>query len=198
MAKGRIIQKINPIINKHLKIKIMRDLAPLLSASDISGIVENLAKKIRKDYPGRTPVLIGLLKGAFIFMADLTRALDMELEVEFIQPSSYTEGTSASGEEVVLVHSLKGDVRDRHVLLIDGIVDRGATLRKVHSEVSALGPASIKVCSLLVRKGVEHGVCVDYIGMDIPAGFVVGYGMDMNGRYRHLKGIYTLKSGAET
>ncbi len=174
----------------------MKNLAPLLSASDISGIVEGLAKEIRRDYPGKSPVLIGLLKGAFIFMADLTRALDMEIEVEFIQPSSYSEGTTASMEEVVLVHSLKGDVEGRHVILIDGIVDRGATLRKVHNEVSALGPASIKVCSLLVREGVEHGIGVDYVGMAIPAGFVVGYGMDMGGRYRHLKGIFTLKSEA--
>jgi len=169
-----------------------RDLTPLLSAHDISGVVEDLAEKIREDYNGKVPVLIGLLKGAFVFMADLARALDMDLDVEFIQPSSYSKGRS-SAEEVELVHSLKGDVKGRHVLMIDGIVDRGATLRRVVKEVSALGPASIRVCSLLVRKGVEHGVKVDYMGLAIPAGFVVGYGMDFGGRYRQLKGIYTLR-----
>jgi len=173
-----------------------KGLVPLLRADEIAAIVEGLAEEIREDYIGKVPVLIGLLKGAFVFIADLARALDMDIEVEFIQPSSYKEGSAAS-EEVELVHSLKGDINDRHVLIIDGIVDRGATLRKVFQEVSALGPASIKVCSLLVREGVKHEVKVDYRGLEIPAGFVVGYGMDMGGRYRHLKGIYTVIREAE-
>jgi len=171
-----------------------KDIIPLLTPGEISAIVEGLARDIGRDYAGRCPVLIGLLKGAFVFMADLARALDMDIEVEFIQPSSYSSGMESS-KKVELIHSLKGDVRGRHVVIIDGIVDKGATLRKVFQEVSALGPASIKVCSLLVREGEKHGVKVDYKGRSIPAGFVVGYGMDMDGRYRQLKGIYTLKKG---
>jgi len=168
------------------------ELIPMLTPHEIAVIVERLAGEIREDYIGRAPVLIGLLKGAFVFMADLARAIDMDIEVEFIQPSSYREDTTSS-EEVVLIHSLKGDVRGRHVIIIDGIVDRGATLRKVFKEIRALGPETIKVCSLLARDGVEHGVKVDYMGLAIPAGFIVGYGMDMGGRYRQLKGIYTLQ-----
>ncbi|MFQ5480831.1 MAG: hypoxanthine phosphoribosyltransferase [Thermodesulfobacteriota bacterium] len=171
----------------------MSELRPLLRAEEISAIVNELAEEIGKDYTGKTPVLIGLLKGAFIFMADLARALEMDLEVEFIQPSSYRAGTKASSEDVVFIHSLKGDVGGRHVLIIDGIVDRGATLRKVVKEIEGLGAASIKVCSLLVRKDVKHDVTVDYTGRSIPAGFVVGYGMDMGGRYRQLKDVYILK-----
>ncbi|MFQ5428442.1 MAG: phosphoribosyltransferase [Thermodesulfobacteriota bacterium] len=169
----------------------MRDLTPLFSPREISTIIDGLARDIREDYSGKNPVLIGLLKGAYVFIADLTRAIGMDLEVEFIQPSSYRKGTE-SREVVELVHSLKADVMGRHVLIIDAIVDRGATLRKVAKEVSALGPASIKVCSLLVRDGVEHGVRVDYIGRPLTAGFVVGYGMDLDGKYRQLKGLYTL------
>ncbi|MFQ5353721.1 MAG: phosphoribosyltransferase [Thermodesulfobacteriota bacterium] len=169
----------------------MTELTPLFSPREISAIIEDLAGEIRDDYRGKDPVLIGLLKGAYVFIADLTRAIDMDLEVEFIQPSSYRRGTK-SAEDVELVHNLKADVMERHVLIIDGIVDRGATLRRVIKEVSALGPASIKVCSLLVREGVEHGVSVDYMGRALTHGFVVGYGMDLGGKYRQLKGIYTL------
>jgi len=168
-----------------------KGLVPLLRADEIAAIVEGLAEDIREDYRGRVPVLVGLLKGAFVFIADLARTLDMDIEVEFIQPSSYKEGSAAS-REVELVHSLKGDIKDRDVIIVDGIVDSGATLRKVVKEVLALGPASVKACSLLVRKDVKRLVNIDYRGLEIPAGFVVGYGMDLDGRYRHLKGIYTL------
>ncbi len=171
----------------------MRELTPFLSADEICAIIEKLALKVRTDYHDKNPVLIGLMKGAFIFMADLARALEIDLEVEFIQPSSYAKGTAASSEEVVLVHSLRADVRDRHVLIIDGIVDKGATLRKVVKEIEGLEPASIKVCALLLRDGVDHGVTVYYAGKTIPAGFVLGYGMDIGGRYRQLKGLYMLK-----
>jgi len=168
-----------------------KGLVPLLSADKLRAIVEGLAEEIREDYIGKVPVLVGLLKGAFVFIADLARALDMDIEVEFIQPSSYKEGSTAT-EEVELVHSLKGDIKDRDVIIVDGIVDSGATLRKVVKEVRDLEPASVKVCSLLVRKDVKRLVKIDYRGLEIPAGFVVGYGMDLGGRYRHLKGIYTV------
>jgi hypoxanthine phosphoribosyltransferase len=168
-----------------------KGLTPLLSADNLRAVVAGLAEDIREDYRGKVPVLVGLLKGAFVFIADLARAMEIDVEVEFIQPSSYKEGSSAS-REVELVHSLKGDVNDRDVIIVDGIVDSGATLRKVVKEVLALGPASVKVCSLLVRKDVKRVVTIDYRGLEIPAGFVVGYGMDLGGRYRHLKGIYTV------
>ncbi len=169
-----------------------RDLERLLTPQDIGSVVGRLAEAIREDYSGKNPVLVSVLKGAFVFTADLARALDMDLEVDFIQPSSYREGRTPS-EKVVLIRGLGGDVRGRHVIIVEGIVDRGHTLRKVMEEIQGQGPASLRVCSLLVREGLGPDLTVDYRGMTVGEGFVVGYGMDLKGRYRSLGGIYRLK-----
>jgi len=168
------------------------NLVELVSPEEIGSLVRGLAEQIGRDYHGRRPVLVSVLKGAFVFTADLARAIEIDVEVDFIQPSSYGNG-SVPAEDVALIRRLGGDIRGRDVIIVEGIVDRGHTLRRVMEEIRALGPASIKVCSLLVRKGLGHEVSVDYRGMVIPGGFVVGYGMDLGGKYRNLGGIYTIK-----
>ncbi len=167
-------------------------LSPLMTQEEIGSIVSRLAGRIRRDYEGMTPVLVAVLKGAFVFTADLARALDMDIEIDFIQPSSYNDG-SAPSAEVALLKRPAGLIKGRHVIVVEGIVDRGVTLKRVMEDLSALGPASIRVCSLLVREGLHHGASIDYIGRTVPQGFVVGYGMDLDERFRHLRGIYTLK-----
>ncbi len=170
------------------------DLLPLLGKEEIGAIVRDLASKIRRDYRDKRPVLVSVLKGAFVFTADLVRELEMDVDLDFIQPSSYVNGTAPS-EEVELVRGLGREVRGRHVIIVEGIVDRGRTLKRVMEEIGSLGPASIKVCSLLVRDGLGHEARVEYTGRTLQEGFVVGYGMDLDGRYRNLGAIYTLKTG---
>jgi hypoxanthine phosphoribosyltransferase len=169
-----------------------RDLERLLTPKDIGSVVGRLAEVIREDYRDKNPVLISVLKGAFVFTADLARTLDIDLEVDFIQPSSYRDGKEPSGD-VALIKRLESDVSGRHVIIVEGIVDRGLTLKKVMEEIGRQGPASLRVCSLLVREGLGADVRVDYAGISVAQGFVVGYGMDLDGRYRNLGGIYRLK-----
>ncbi len=170
------------------------DLQLLYGPHEIAAIVERLAKEIKKDYCERKPVLLTVLKGAYVFTADLSRAIGIDLEIDFIQPSSYDNGTRPE-DNVVLLRRLTENIRGRHVIIVEGIVDRGLTLQRVLKEVIDLKPASVKVCALLVRDGVNHDFTVHYRGESISNGFVVGYGMDMDGRYRQLKGLHILKEG---
>ena len=159
--------------------------------------IEALGKEITADFAGRPPLLVGVLKGAFMFMADLARAIDLPVEFDFMAVSSYGSSTRTSGV-VRIVKDLDLDLTDRHVLLVEDIVDSGLTLSYLRRNLLARNPASLEVCALLVRDGSEATVDdLRYVGFRIPADFVVGYGLDVGERYRNLPYLCTWEGPPE-
>src|SRR3954452_21086899 len=163
------------------------DLGELVVAEDVlqARIVE-LGKQITADYQGRPPLLDGVLKGAFVFMSDLARAIDLPVEFDFMAVSSYGSATKTSGI-VRIVKDLDLDLTGRDVLLVEDIVDSGLTLAYLRRNLLARHPASLEICALLVREGKSRvDLDLKYVGFDIPGDFVVGYGLDVAERYRNL------------
>jgi len=167
--------------------------AVLISEADIDKRVHELAAQISADYADKGDVvLIGVLKGSFIFLADLSRRLSIPRTIEFIAVSSYASGSVASGA-VRLVMDVRGDIENRHVLIVEDIVDTGHTLKYLIGMLKSHGPASIKCCSLLHKPGsAEVEVPIDYIGFGIGNEWVVGYGLDYAERDRTLPYIGTI------
>lgn len=165
----------------------------LISRDEIAAKVAELAERLKTDYVGRNPVLIGALKGSFVFMADLVRAIGMDCEVDFISVSSYGEGKDTSGV-IELVQDLKTAIDGRDVIVVEDIVDTGLSLDFILSWLREKGPASVRVCALLdkpSRRRVE--VPIDYVGFTVPDKFVVGYGLDFDERYRYLPDVCALE-----
>ena len=159
----------------------------VIEADDLAAKVRELGARITEDYAGRPPLLVGVLKGAFVFMSDLAREINLPVELDFMAVSSYGEATTSSGV-VRIVKDLETDIRGRHVLLIEDIVDSGLTLRYLRRLLTDREPASLEVCALLVREGArDEGV--RYVGFPIPPDFVVGYGLDVAEHYRELESI---------
>lgn len=158
----------------------------LISEGELQGRVAELGRRITEDYAGRAPLLVGVLKGAFMLMSDLARAIRLPVEFDFMAVSSYGSSTKTSGV-VRIVKDLDLDLSGRHVLLVEDIVDSGRTLSYLRRNLLARGPASLEVCALLVKEGIQH-VEPDfgYVGFRIPPTFVVGYGLDVGERYRNL------------
>lgn len=154
--------------------------------------VKELAWDIERDYAGKDLVVVSLLNGTVMFLADLVRYLDMPLRLDFMGVSSYGKGTSSG--KLVFTKDLKLDVKGRDVLLVDDILDTGKTLKRVTAKLSKLKPRSLKICVLLSKSArrVEE-VHADYVGFEIPDAFVVGYGLDFAERYRNLPFIGILK-----
>ncbi|GIX48611.1 MAG: hypoxanthine phosphoribosyltransferase [Candidatus Tectimicrobiota bacterium] len=172
-------------------------LQPLLSPPQIAEAVARLAAAIRQDYAGRQPLLVGVLKGAFVFLADLVRALDMPLSVGFVRLASY-RGTGSSGA-VQLLCDLQEPVAKRDVLLVEGVVDSGRTAAWLWQHLAAQQPASLRLCTLLDKPARRQvPVQIDYRGFTLPDVFVVGYGLDCNEQYRHLPGLYVLQAPGDT
>ena len=171
----------------------MRDrVTPLLAEEQIRARVRELGARIAVDYAGRDLVVIGLLNGVYPFFADLTRAIDLDLDLSFMQVASYQGGTESTGE-VVIKKDLDRSIQGRHALVVEDIVDTGLTLHKVRNLLLDREPASLRICTLLdkpSRRKVE--VPVDYIGFTIEDHFVVGYGLDFDGHLRNLPfvGVY--------
>jgi hypoxanthine phosphoribosyltransferase len=148
--------------------------------------VLELGKDVTSDYSGRPPLLVGVLKGAFVFMSDLSRAIDLPVEFDFMAVSSYGSATRSSGV-VRIIKDLDLDLTDRHVLIVEDIVDSGLTLAYLRKNLAARGPASLEVCALLVKDGLQRvDLDLKYVGFRIPPVFVVGYGLDVDERYRNL------------
>jgi hypoxanthine phosphoribosyltransferase len=158
----------------------------VVSEADLRQRIAELGKEITADYAGRAPLLVGVLKGAFMFMADLAREIDLPVEFDFMAVSSYGAATKTSGV-VRIVKDLDLDLSDRHVLIVEDIVDSGLTLNYLRRNLFARRPASLEVCALLVKEGMQK-VQPDlrYVGFRIPPDFVVGYGLDAGERYRNL------------
>ena len=168
--------------------------AVLVSADDIQKKIVELAAEIDVDYAGREPLLVGVLKGAVIFMADLARALSRPSTMEFMACSSYGSSTTSSGV-VRILKDLDRDVAGRDILIVEDIIDSGLTLSWLLKNVQARNPASVEVVTLLRKPdAVKVQVPVKYVGFDIPNEFVVGYGLDYDERYRDLPYIGRLKS----
>ena len=165
----------------------------LISADAIHDKIAELAKQIDDDYNGRQPLLVGVLKGAVMFMSDLARALDRPSALEFMAVSSYGSGTQSSGV-VRILKDLDRDIAGQHVLIVEDIIDSGLTLSWLLKNLASRQPASIEVVALLRKPdAVKVHVPVKYVGFDIPNEFVVGYGLDYAERYRDLPYIGRLR-----
>lgn len=168
----------------------------LISADEIQDKIAVLAKQISDDYRGRDALLVGVLKGAFIFMSDLARAIELPIEFDFMAVSSYGSATKSSGV-VRILKDLDYEITGRHVILVEDIIDSGLTISYLLRYLEARHPASLEICSLFWKKG-QQAVTLDvkYPGFEIPPVFVVGYGLDYHERYRNLPYIGVLKEAA--
>jgi len=161
----------------------------LFRREEIETTVKRLAAEIKKDYQGKHPFLIGILKGSFMFMADLIRFLNFPLEVEFIRLSSYGQGRETSGK-VKVVQGLRSEVKGRDVLVIEDIVDTGLTISFLLDYLWKRKPDSLKLCALTDKPSRRQApVTIDYLGFTIPNKFIVGYGLDWDEKFRYLPDI---------
>ena len=165
----------------------------LFSAQELDERVAQLAREINRDYAGREITLISVLRGSFIFMADLTRKIELPCTVDFMSVSSYGRGTRSSGQ-VQITKDLSDSIEGRHVIVVEDILDSGTTLHYLLQVLAQRHPASIRLCTLLDKpERREKPVEVHYSGFSIPDAFVVGYGLDYAERYRNLPYIGILK-----
>ncbi len=165
----------------------------LYTREEIRKKVEELGRQISLDYNGRELLVVGILKGAFIFMADLVREIDVPLELDFMDVTSYGLSTSSSGE-VRIIKDLEYSVQDKDVLIIEDIVDTGLTLKYITGILRTRNPRSIKICCLLDKPSRRKAdVIADYVGYSIPDRFVVGYGLDYAEQYRNNPAVCVIK-----
>lgn len=171
----------------------MPQLRPVLSAAEIALKVKQIGAQISADYQGRDLVLVAVLKGAFIFLADLVRHLTVPVKIDFLQAASYGGATRSSGK-VDLVKPIGIDIRGRDVLLVEDIVDTGLTVVRILDYLRSHAPRSLKLCTLIdKRERREAKVPIDYAGHTCEKGFLVGYGLDYAEDYRYLDGIFQLQ-----
>jgi hypoxanthine phosphoribosyltransferase len=173
------------VFQPQLKILIKRD--------EIAKAVDRLASQIKRDYQGKQPLLIGVLKGSFVFMADLIRQLDLPLELDFVRLSSYGAARESSGK-VRIVQGVGTPIKGRDVLVVEDIVDTGITTSFLLDYLGKRKPASLKLCALTDKPSRRRvTVTIDYLGFTVPNEFVVGYGLDCDERFRNLPDIYALE-----
>lgn len=170
------------------------NLEVLFSEEQIDLRIHELGARITSDYAGKELVLVGVLKGSCVFMADLMREIDLPLTIDFMSVSSYKDGTQSSGD-VEILKDLSNPIRDKHVLIVEDIVDTGLTLTRLIEILGSRGAASIKIATFLDKPEprIKKELVVDYTGFVIPNKFVVGYGLDAAGRYRNLPFIAVVK-----
>ena len=160
-----------------------------ITEQQILAAVRHIADKINQDYAGKTPLIVPILNGSFMFASDLVKELTCQCEISFIKASSY-RGTSSTGELTSLI-GINEDVKGRDIILVEDIIDTGHTLAKIVPSTEALGPASVKVATLLFKpKALKADLRIDYVGLEIPNEFIVGYGLDYDGLGRNLREIY--------
>ncbi len=169
------------------------NLQILFSREEIETAVKRLAGEIEKDYQGKNPLVIGILKGSFIFMADLVRLLDFPLEVEFVGLSSYGRGRTTAGK-LKVVQGLRSQVTGRDLLVVEDIVDTGQSVAFLIDYLRKKKPASLRLCVLTDKPSRRQAeVAVDYLGFTVPDRFLVGYGLDFDEKYRNLPDICALR-----
>jgi hypoxanthine phosphoribosyltransferase len=170
------------------------NLEVLFSEAEISSRIKDLGVQIAREYAGKNPLLIGVLKGACFFLSDLLRAIDIPLNIEFMAISSYGSSTRTSGE-VRILKDLDVPIENRHIIVVEDIVDTGLTLSYLLANLKSRGAASVKLVALLDKsERREREVQIDFLGFRIPDAFVVGYGLDFAERYRNLPFIAVLKN----
>lgn len=165
-----------------------------ISRSEIAGRVQELADEISRDYAGNEILIVGVLKGAFIFMADLVRAMSIPCHTDFIRAASYGDGSESSGS-IVITKDVELEIAGRDVLIVEDIVDTGLTLRHIVDTLRLRNPKSIKVCAFLdkrIRRKVPFEA--DYVGFAMDDGFIVGYGLDFSEQYRFLPDVYVIST----
>ena len=170
----------------------MPELVRVLSKEQIDALVADLAEKISSDYAGQPLVLIGVLKGAFIFLADLARHLSIPVEIDFLSASSYGSNAYSSGQ-VTITRKIGIDVKQKNLLLVEDIIDTGQTMAAVIDYLRALEPKSIRICAMIDKQERRSAdVSIHYAAYRAEEGFLVGYGLDHNEKYRQLPDLYHL------
>ncbi|MGK9475254.1 hypoxanthine phosphoribosyltransferase [Melioribacter sp. OK-6-Me] len=165
---------------------------PYLTEEEIQNRIKELGRQISADYKTKLPIFIGVLNGSFMFMSDLMKQITIKCEVDFFKLSSYGDSKISSGN-VKLIKDLNADISDRHLIIVEDIVDSGLSIKYIENLIAGHNPASMKVVSLLVKpSSLKYDVKIDYIGFEIEDKFVIGYGLDYAQKYRNLKSIYAL------
>ena len=171
------------------------NLKCLISREEIDSAVKRLAADIKQDFHDKNPLVIGILKGSFVFLADLVRDLDFPHEIEFVRLSSYGSGSTTAGQ-LTMIHDLHVSIEGRHVLVVEDIVDTGNSVAFLMKYLSGKKPASLKLCALTDKPSRRQvDVKIDYRGFIVPNLFLVGYGLDFDEKYRNLPDICILQEG---
>ena len=174
-------------------MKVGEELEVLFSQQQIAARVGELAAQIERDHRGKDLVLVGVLKGAFVFVSDLARQIDLPLSVDFIGLSSYGEETESSGV-VKITSDLSRPIEGKHVIIVEDIVDTGLTMRYLLDNLSTRHPASVKICALLHKPSrLRTRIPIQYLGFELPDLFVVGYGLDAGEKFRNVPFIGVVK-----
>lgn len=170
------------------------EMIPVLSRAEIAQKVKILAQRISEDYAGKELIGIGVLKGSFIFLADLLRELTIPVQVDFVRLASYGSNTTSSGT-IRITKEAELDIRDRDVLIVEDIIDSGLTIAYLLEHLKSFSPKSVKVCTFVDKtERREVQVPIDYAGLVVEHGFLVGYGLDFDEKYRTLPAIYRIGS----
>ena len=169
-------------------------MIPVLSRTEISQKVKGLAQRISEDYTGKELIVLGVLKGSFIFLADLIREITIPVQVDFVRLASYGSNTTSSGT-IRLTKEAEIDIRDQYVLIVEDIIDTGVTIAYLLDYLKSFSPKSVKVCAFIDKsERREVQVPIDYAGIMVEQGFLVGYGLDFDEKYRALPAIYRIGS----
>ena len=164
----------------------------LISPEKIQKRIQEMGQEISEKFSGKDPIFVGVLNGSFMFMADLLRAISIDCEMDFIKVRSYV-GKKSSGT-IQLIKDISADVTNRHVILVEDIIDSGHTIRFLMERIGSAAPKSVSIASFLIKPEVAKiDFTIDFIGFEIPPDFVVGYGLDFNQKLRHLDGGYRLE-----
>jgi len=167
-------------------------LKPLISVQEINKRVADLGKQITNDYKWKEPILIGILKGAFVFLSDLMRNINFSVQIDFVRISTYKSGMKPGDIEFIMDISMP--ISDRHVILVEDIVDTGVTLKFISDRILERKPASYRICALIdLRHRREVNVKLDYVGFELERGFLVGYGLDIAEEGRNLPDLYSIE-----
>lgn len=166
----------------------------LISREELNKKVKELGAIISKDYKGQELMLIGVLKGGFVFLADLIREITIDIDLDFMSVSSYGSSTKSSGV-VRIIKDIETNIQEKHILIVEDIVDTGLTINYLKEIIMARGPKSVKICAMLDKPSKRKtNIELDYKGIEIPDEFVIGYGLDYGGKYRNLPDLCILDS----